>query len=258
MASIDTSNYYNNLAELNAPTPSVRKVTSTSNGDSVVSEGDTDAFSVSETMGKDDFLNLLVTQLRYQNPLEPAADTEFVAQLAQFSQLENSQNMTDAIDTLTENMNTFMAMQTLNSQSSTNATATTLIGKEVRVAQSNLVYNGQGVSIDAYLSEGNKTGKMVLRDAKDNVVAEIAVSRENSKGGEVTVEWNGVGTDGTKVPAGSYSMEMVGADGESSAGYAYVEGLVTAVNFNGNGSSFTINGTQYGLTSLVKVQNAEI
>lgn len=45
------------------------------------------------TLGKDDFLRLLVTQLRYQNPLEPMADLGFIAQLAQFGALEQMQNL---------------------------------------------------------------------------------------------------------------------------------------------------------------------
>lgn len=46
----------------------------------------------SDTLGKDAFLNLLVTQLRYQNPLEPMDDKEFISQMAQFSSLEQAQN----------------------------------------------------------------------------------------------------------------------------------------------------------------------
>lgn len=45
------------------------------------------------TLGKDAFLQLLVTQMKYQDPLNPSTDTEYVAQLATFSQLEQLQNL---------------------------------------------------------------------------------------------------------------------------------------------------------------------
>lgn len=50
--------------------------------------------SVGSKLGKDSFLQLLCTQMQYQDPLNPQSDTEFVAQLAQFSALEEMQNLT--------------------------------------------------------------------------------------------------------------------------------------------------------------------
>ena len=53
----------------------------------------------SSALGKDEFLNLLVTQMRYQDPLEPSSDTEFIAQMAQFSSLEQMQNLNNTFST---------------------------------------------------------------------------------------------------------------------------------------------------------------
>lgn len=54
-----------------------------------------------DPLGRDAFLNLLVTQLQNQDPTQPQADGEFLAQLAQFSTLEQMQKMNDKLDALT-------------------------------------------------------------------------------------------------------------------------------------------------------------
>ena len=51
-------------------------------------------------LGKDDFLKLLVGQLKNQDPLNPTSDTDFIGQMAQFSQLEQTTNMASANEEL--------------------------------------------------------------------------------------------------------------------------------------------------------------
>ena len=83
------------------------------NGSSVVNDA---VKKADNTLGKDAFLQLLVAQMKYQDPLNPNTDTEFVAQLAQFSSLEQMQNL---------------------SQTSLNSQAFSLVGKEVVVRVQN-------------------------------------------------------------------------------------------------------------------------
>lgn len=81
------------------------------------------------SLGKDAFFDLLITQLRNQDPLKPMEDKEFIAQMAQFSSLEQMQNMN-------ENMEQFLQMQTLTRGAA-------LIGKQVEVVED----QGEGQNI---------------------------------------------------------------------------------------------------------------
>ncbi len=57
-----------------------------------------------DALGKEAFLQLLVTQMQYQDPLEPTSDTEFISQLAQFSALEEMQNVSASVDDMSEQL----------------------------------------------------------------------------------------------------------------------------------------------------------
>jgi len=64
------------------------------------SYSDENSRNVGGTLGKTDFLMLLAAQMRYQDPLEPTKDSEFAAQLAQFSSLEQMQNMNTTLEAM--------------------------------------------------------------------------------------------------------------------------------------------------------------
>jgi flagellar basal-body rod modification protein FlgD len=85
----------------------------------------TPATAKADPLGRDAFMNLLVTQLQHQDPTSPQPDGEFLAQLAQFSSLEQLQT---ANKTLTQISSVFTALQPAaasTSTSSTNNSATT-------------------------------------------------------------------------------------------------------------------------------------
>ena len=91
------------------------------NGEVNISESSqqTTERKTNDSLGKEDFLLLLVTQMQYQDPLEPTSNTDYVAQMATFSQLEASLSMKDSLSASSE-------------QTQKNA-AMSLVGKEVVV-----------------------------------------------------------------------------------------------------------------------------
>lgn len=62
-------------------------------------------------LGKDDFLKLMITQLRYQNPLEPVNDREFIAQMATFSELEQMKNLNTGLEKLSSQIFSYLEWQ---------------------------------------------------------------------------------------------------------------------------------------------------
>jgi len=77
-----------------------------------------------DRVNKTDFMHLLTTQLKNQDPFEPVNDAEFLGQLAQFSSLEESQGQTKALNSLAQILTANAGLQSLSQASS-------LIGKEI-------------------------------------------------------------------------------------------------------------------------------
>ncbi|KUG03595.1 flagellar basal-body rod modification protein flgd [hydrocarbon metagenome] len=97
----------------------------------------TSSITGNSELGKDQFLELLVTQLRYQDPLEPMKDQEFIAQLATFSQLEEIQNLSATVEALSSSFTSYI------SGSMSLQLAGTLIGREVSYADPDAVETGE-------------------------------------------------------------------------------------------------------------------
>ncbi len=91
--------------------------------------------AISQNMGKEDFLNLLVTQLRYQDPLSPEDPKDFVAQLAQFSSLEQQINSNQNLKDLGEAFESLKTSQNM-------AQGVALLGKTVKGAGNMLSVTG--------------------------------------------------------------------------------------------------------------------
>jgi flagellar basal-body rod modification protein FlgD len=87
---------------------------------------ETQSTESSDTLGKDAFLQLLVTQLKYQDPMNPMDNEQFVAQMAQFSSLEAQQNLNATMEDFAENSGRFQVLNLLG----TEITAERVVGED--------------------------------------------------------------------------------------------------------------------------------
>ena len=194
-----------------------------------------------QTLGKDDFLSLLVTKLQYQDPLEPMDDEDFIAQLAQFSSLEQMQNIADGINT--SNEWDFLQMQSLN-----NTMASGLIGKEIQATFSGVYYTpGSTPGITYTTDEYADQIEFTITDAQGNVVRTL---RETEIGpGTHSVTWDGEDAMGNTVPEGLYNVSVSGTTG---AGEAFTPslslvGTVSAITYRDGAAYLMVNGTEVSL-----------
>ena len=152
------------------------------------------AKKTSEDMGKQDFLTLFTAQLQNQNPLEPVKNEAFVAQLAQFSQLEALTNMQGSLDTFVTSMS---GERMLNSAS--------LIGKKVAITDSPTQLTS-GASMDASidLPMGASGVQINVFDSQGRLVQELIAGPQMP--GTTPITWDGKDAAENPVPSGLYRL----------------------------------------------------
>ena len=112
-------------------TSSIYGLTAGTSGVTSNNSQDTERIAAKDELGKDAFLKILLTQLRCQNPLEPVKDQDFIAQMAQFSSLEQMQYMNKNLE---DNLAAMKSMGELMAQGTNLGYAVGLIGREIEYA----------------------------------------------------------------------------------------------------------------------------
>jgi len=219
----------------------------------VTGDRTTGLFSSKNEMGKMDFLRLLVMQMQYQDPLSPVDNTEFAAQLAQFSALEGNMNIEKAIGKLNDSFTKTVEAQGYSAQSITNASAVSLIGKEARIVEKQVRVKGiTGEKIPIRVHLGNNDGAAVqIRDANGAVIRTLNTTGKDAQNSAV-VEWDGLTDEGTFAGSGVYEVYIKGQDTDTSL-YAFVEDTVQGVRFTAGGPLVKIAGKELSISDIMDV-----
>lgn len=212
--------------------------------------GGTQVSNNNSELDKEAFLKLLVTQFQYQDPLNPMEDKEFIAQLAQFSALEQSMQTNENITLLLNET----AMQT-------SISVTNYIGKEVSARGYGISKENGSVSLIQYAgSEEMASCVLNILDATGNIVATVNLGAQAA--GIHDFVWDGKKSDGSEAPDGTYTVNFVGknSSGDSVFVDTSVSGRVTGTSSYNGEYYLKLTGNRTVLLSNVRevVESNEI
>ena len=171
-------------------------------------------------IGQDQFLELMLAQMKNQDPLKPMENGDFLAQLAQFSTATGVSELKTGLDRLTESLSADKAL-----------TAASLIGRDVLVASETLVQDGAGAAGALDLSAAGAV-RIDIVDAAGQTMRTLDLGTRAA--GLVSFQWDGLDNAGAELPAGSYSVRASVRDGESEQALPVLAiGRVDSVDLSG-------------------------
>lgn len=199
-------------------------------------------------MGQETFLQLLVTQLQNQDPLNPQANEEFVAQLAQFSSLEQLVSVNDSIDGL------YMATASMN-----NAAMTQLLGREV-IAVSDAVYHdgSDEITIGYEAPADASSAEITVKDESGKVVYSGPMGALSE--GEGSFSFPARDQNGNPLEEGIYTFSINATDenGEAVEVTGLLQGEIDGMSYASGTPVPSIQGIELDLGDIIRVEVAEI
>ena len=202
-------------------------------------------------MGADDFLTLMVAQLQHQDPTRPMDNTEFVAQLAQFSTSTGVQELNESFSGLSSSLVSSQMLQ-----------ATDLVGRQVST-ESNVGFleaatdqpGEAGAMLDATVSlGGNRGGMLYVQDMTGQLVYSAALPAEAT--GDFQIRWGGTDASGNMMPPGNYRISAeTNVGGEVSSVPVYAHSRVQSVSINPATGTASLNLVDGSKLSFAEIRN---
>jgi flagellar basal-body rod modification protein FlgD len=194
-------------------------------------------------LGQEDFLKLMITQFRNQDPFKPMDNGQFLGQLAQFSTVNGIGSLNEGFAGLASSLKSEQALQAAN-----------LVGRNV-LAEADAAYIGPGGSVPGAveLESSAANVQIEITDATGQLVRRMDLGEQPA--GLVRFEWDGRDSKGDIVPSGPYQVAARVARGNQVEGVAtLLEATVESVTLGKAGEGMTLNLPGGGTLSLDQVR----
>ncbi|CAN5262376.1 FlgD immunoglobulin-like domain containing protein [soil metagenome] len=200
------------------------------------------AAAASTSLTSGDFLNLLVTEMQNQNPLDPTSTTDFTTQMTQYANFDQQSTLNSNLSSL---LTSFNSLLTLNSSN--------YIGQTVTAKADSATLQSGSIAFGYSLNSAAAATTLTVSDASGNAVW---TGSGTTTAGTNSFTWDGKSTDGTQLAdGGTYSLTVSATDsaGAAISGYTTVSGKVTGTDSSSGIAKLLIGTTSLDVSSVIGV-----
>jgi len=192
-----------------------------------------------KTLTQEDFINILVTQMKYQNPLEPLNNEQMAMQIAQMSSVNALQQMEQTMKNMAGKYDLLANMQ-----------AASLVGKKVEVPGSKIALLPNQRAEGFYQLPQDAKITIQIYDSLGNLVRIIEEGRKEM--GKHKFSWDGQNNKGERVPEGTYTFVISAVDQKGNVVTVSTSliGEIKEIAYENGAVYFGIGGQKYNLESI--------
>lgn len=197
--------------------------------------------TASKELGQEQFLELMIAQLKNQDPMKPMENGEFLSQMAQFGTVSGIQDLQKSFGQMANALQSNQALM-----------ASSLVGRAVLVPGAKLTYTGTPALAAAELPQAASDVRVTVTDAGGQVLRQFNLGAQSA--GTVKFTWDGLTNAGQPLASGQYNVKVEAVNaGKTSALATYVAARVDSVSLGGQ-QGLTLNLWDGSTASLTDVK----
>ena len=194
-------------------------------------------------LGQGDFLELMITQLKNQDPFKPMENGDFIAQMAQFSSVTGLEKLQNSFSAFATSMQSNQALQ-----------ASAMVGREVVFSSSHIALADSGASTGFVdLPHAQQNVRVGILNQKGELVRNLPLGDHIA--GSLSYSWDGLDETGNRLPPGNYQVAALAGIGEDSIGLeTFASARVDSVSLNQQTRNITLNLKDLGSVSFSAIR----